>query len=113
MLINTPSLQAIENRQAKKAGFVFIKAGEAPSKTFGKLSADKPCIVMVAQQLAAWHISVADPTHQQNSVVIGLPGRKHCSNATVAYDAAKNRTLLTIALPQGPGAGKTVLLTVE
>jgi chondroitin AC lyase len=113
VLVNTAVLQAVENKQAKKAGFVFMEPAEAATKTFGKISAGKPCVLMIEQQMAAQHISIADPSHHQTSIVIGLPGKKNCSTATVAYDKIQKRTFLSIDLPQGPEAGKTVMLTVD
>jgi len=113
VLVNTSSLQVVENKRGRQAGLVFNEPAEANTKTFGKISADKPCVLMIEQQLAAQHISVADPTHRETSIVIGVAGKKICRTAAVAYDKIKNKTLLTIDLPQGPEAGKTVMLIVE
>lgn len=113
VIANNANLQAVEGKDGKKAGFVFVEPAEISSARFGTISADKPCVLMMEQILSARHISVADPTHRLNKLVIGLTGKRACGNAAVDYDKSKNKTFLTIDLPQGPDAGKTLSLIVE
>ena len=68
---------------------------------------------MITQKYAVLQISVADPTHKETSIIITLQGNKKCKMAEALYDKIKDKTFLTIYLPQGPQAGKTVQLMVE
>ena len=105
---NTPNLQSVENKDNKKAGFVFAAPGEASSSVFGKISVDSPCVLMITQQLNIEHVSVSDPTHRLNKIVIGFTGKKNCTGATSNYDRAKDKTFVTVDLPPTSEAGKTV-----
>lgn len=113
VITNTAALQVVEDKKHTRAGFVFFEPGEATTRLFGKINTDKPCVLMITQQLAAQHISVADPTQRLGSIVIGLTGKKTCSNAAAVYDTARNQTFLSVSLPAGPEAGKTVTLIVQ
>ena len=110
---NTATLQVVENNTKQMAGIVFVQPATANTKTFGKISASKPCVLMLAKKYAAMQLSIADPAHIQTSVVLTLPGNKKCSSATAVYDKAMNQTSLTLLLPQGPEAGKTLTVIIE
>jgi chondroitin AC lyase len=110
---NTATLQVVENNTKQMAGIVFVQPATATTKTFGKISASKPCILMLVKKYATLQLSIADPAHIQTSVVLILPGNKKCSAATAIYDKTNNQTSLTVSLPQGPEAGKTLRLIVE
>ena len=110
---NTAILQVAENPKKQMAGLVFVQAAEANTKAFGKISADRPCVLMVIKKYAVQHISIADPTHKQTSIVIAFQGNKKTKTVEAVYDKAKNKTFLTILLPQGAEAGRTVKLMLE
>lgn len=110
---NSSKLQVVENYAKQMAGFVFVQAAEANTKTFHKISADKPCVVMITQKYAVQQISVADPTHKLTSIVISIQGNKKCKTTEAVYDKTKDKTFFTIQLPQGADAGKTVKLLIE
>jgi chondroitin AC lyase len=110
---NSARLQVVENPAKQMAGLVFVQAAEANTKTFHKISADKPCVLMISKKYAVEEIAIADPTHRQTSIVLGLQGKKKCATADAVYNKTKDKTFLTIPLPQGPEAGKTVRLMVE
>ncbi len=110
---NTPALQVVENSQLQISGLVFAQPGEAATKNFGKISADKPCVLMLSKKHAAQNLAIADPTHLQTSVNIILPGKRECKAAAAVYNKDKGNTTISIVLPTGPDAGKTVNLTLE
>ncbi|MEO5681689.1 MAG: polysaccharide lyase family 8 super-sandwich domain-containing protein [Chitinophagaceae bacterium] len=110
---NSAALQVVENTKKKLLGIVFVRPAQANTKTLGKLSADKPCIVMLAINYANLQLSVADPMHQETSIVITVQGNKKCKAAETLYDKATGTTAITILMPQGSEAGKTVNLLVE
>ena len=110
---NSATVQVVENVKKQMAGFVFVQAAAATTKTFHRISADKPCVLMMVKKYAVQEISIADPTHLQNSIVLTLPGKRSCATAQAVYSKANDKTFLTIPLPMGPEAGKTVKLMVE
>jgi len=110
---NSTMRQVVENTKKQVAGLVFVQAAEANTKTFGKISADKPCVLLITKKYAVQEISIADPTHKQTSVVVSLQGNRKCKTAETVYDKTSGKTIITISLPQGPEAGKTVKLMVE
>lgn len=110
---NTSRLQAVESGEKQLAGFVFAAAGEASGTVCNKLSADKPCVVMVRKEGNRLNLTLSDPTHQLVNVVIGLPGKRKTGTGTVTYNADKNMSLIAVALPQGPLAGRSVGLQID
>lgn len=113
MVENSDKLQVIESRKKEMAGFVFVQPGEANTKTFNKVSADKPCLLMISKKNALLEVVLSDPTRLQTKIVIGLQGKKKNKTVNTKYDAGKNITFLTIKLPQGTEAGKSVRFIVE
>lgn len=110
---NSAAIQAVENPLAKRAGLVFQQPGEVSTKTFGKISADQPCILMLTQVYATQHLSLSDPTHQLSSITIGIRGNKKASGIRSVYEKSKDMSLLKILLPTGAEAGKTISLILE
>ncbi len=110
---NTSKLQLVENTQKQLAGIVFVQPGQASTKTFQTVSASIPCVLMMVKKYAAEELSVVDPTHHESSIQITLQGNKKCTTAAAVYNKATGKTIITVPLPQGPEAGKTVRLIVE
>jgi hypothetical protein len=63
--------QAVEDVKSRMSGIVFWEKGEV--ETLGMLvSADSPCIVIVAGQNNVFGISVADPTQTPEKIEIKI-----------------------------------------
>lgn len=105
---NTDKLQVAESFASKIAGFVFVNAGSAQSKLFGKVSVDKPSVMMLSRQSGKIRISLSDPGHKEREVIISLEGKSESSTFESVYDAEKNITSFRVLLPVGPEAGKSV-----
>ncbi|MBE7169676.1 MAG: polysaccharide lyase 8 family protein [Williamsia sp.] len=110
---NSGKIQAVENREKQLAGFVFAAAGEATSAVCKKISADKPCVLMVAGRKSGFTITLADPTHKQQEIVVGIAGKRKTGNGAVTYDAEKDMSMIKVALPKEWEAGKSLQIVVE
>jgi len=110
---NTAALQVVENSKLQIAGLVFTEPAVATTKIFGKIEADKPCILMFTKKYAVQQISLADPTHKQSNLVITLQGNKKCKTVEGVFNKENNTTRFSILLPTGPEAGRTVNLVIE
>lgn len=113
MVENSDKLQLIESHKKQMAGFVFVQPGEANTKTFNKVSANKPCVLMLAKKGAGYDLTLSDPTHKETEIIIGIHGNKKSKTLNANYDAGRNISSFTIRLPQGPDAGKSVKLMVD
>jgi chondroitin AC lyase len=110
---NSDKLQVVEVANKQMAGFVFVQPGEAKTRLFNKVSANKPCAIMITKKGSSYNVVVSDPTHKEESIVIRLDGKKNSKTSTSIYDASKNETAFTINLPKGPEAGKSVELIID
>ncbi len=95
------------------AGFVFVQPGQANTKTFNKVNAGKPCVLMITKKDPGYTLTLSDPTHLQTKIVIGLQGNKKSQTGNSNYDAGKNITFFDITLPQGAEAGKTIEFIIK
>jgi len=110
---NSEKVQVIEIPGKQIAGFVFVRPGEINTKIFKTISSEQPCVMMITKKKAMLEVSLADPTHLQNEIVIGVQGRRKCKAFVAKYDESRNMTFLTITLPRGSEAGKTVKCLIE
>ncbi len=90
ILSNTEKIQAV--RCGNITGIVFYEAGE-----FCGVSVNAPCIVMFDEN----HLSVAEPTHKQNSINIRFKDKEYTINPQYGesislYDENFSETILTI-----------------
>ncbi|MBO9618697.1 MAG: hypothetical protein J7539_06620 [Niabella sp.] len=110
---NDQNIQVAEDVAHFISGFVFVRAGTVVSATFGKLSVDIPAVLLLSKKGAQTSLSIADPTHQQQTVHVVLPGNRKSKAAKGVFDPNKNETSFAIELPRGMDAGKSVQLVVE
>ncbi len=67
ILINTPDIQAVKEKNLGVTGIVFRKAGE-----FDGIKVSQPMIVMKKETEGSFAISVSDPTHKLESAVVEI-----------------------------------------
>ena len=97
ILANTPAVQAVRHSQLRMWQVIFYEAGRFEAEGI-RLTADKPCVLLLKEtDQATVTVVAADPTQQAASLTIGfgsaaLPGGQE----------------LTLTLPQGPLAGSSV-----
>lgn len=98
---NTPVVQAVEHQGLAVTQAVFHESG---TYQIGKWSiqVDKPVILQITKEDAAFKLDVADPLQQEKTVNIHLVNKKEKVNQTVY-----------IVLPQAEYAGSTVSKTIR
>jgi len=69
VLENNSKIQAVHNSKLGITGIVFHKPG-----SLGKISVDKPCIVMYSEKDGEFKISASDPTHKLETLNITING---------------------------------------
>ena len=106
VLANNSSVQAVYNGALGITGIIFWEAG-----TFGKITVDKPCIVMYEDNHAGFNIAVTDPTQKLESLIVtvaeelNLVSADEC--ASVLSTAALSEGTTTIALDTLDSVGRT------
>jgi hypothetical protein len=84
----------------------FYKAGK--SGVFGGIEADQPCVVMLKSEKNGLSVSVSDPTQKLAQIKLTLKGNLHSENLNDVLVSSQGNTTLTVKLPKGEGAGKSV-----
>ncbi|SFD27856.1 polysaccharide lyase 8 family protein [Algibacter pectinivorans] len=101
-IVNTQKIQSVESIDGTWAGIAFFKEGV--SKVYGGITVNKPCVLMLEHKENALVLSVSDPSHSLNKIKVNLKGYYIFEGSTYS----NGQTQLTIHLPQGEQAGKTV-----
>jgi chondroitin AC lyase len=90
---NTPQVQAAEQKQTGLLQAAFYQAGAVESETWGAVSVDAPCLVMLAKKEGKARVTVCNP----------------CNREGVIRVSVRNR-VAAVQLPSGPKAGASVSL---
>ncbi|WP_282122064.1 polysaccharide lyase 8 family protein [Algibacter mikhailovii] len=106
-IVNTQVFQSVETIDKKNAGIVFYEKGTTKIK--GGISVDKPCVMMLKEKANQLELFVSDPTHKLSEMRVVLSGRYEGE----ASQYKNGKTQITIALPKGDEAGKTVSLQLH
>jgi len=111
ILQNDEKMQAIVSRDSSVAGIVFYQTGEAD--LFGGIEVDQPCLVMLKKEKGSIKVSISDPTQKLKKIRLSLNGSFSLTGKVknVAFDTEKS--VLTVTLPSGGKAGKTVSLSLK
>ena len=104
---NGKDMQAVIARDFSYAGIVFFRAGKLDMGPGIEVS--KPCVLMIKKSREGWQVSVAEPTQLENEILIFLDGEFNHEYAR----PENGRTMLTVPLPQGEQAGKSVTMEVK
>jgi chondroitin AC lyase len=106
ILKNDKNLQEVISANQQWSGIVFYKAGKS-SQSDG-IEVEQPCVVMVQKRGKALSLSLSEPTQKLRQLTLTLQG-KHLTNSTaIKTSHNQGKTTITIDLPSGPDAGKTV-----
>ncbi len=90
---NRPQVQAVEQVKTGALQAAFYQAGSVPSDTWGAVSADTPCLLMLAKVAGKTRLTICNP----------------CSREGVIRIKAGTKAA-TVQLPAGSGAGASVSL---
>lgn len=113
ILENRPDLQAVRHTGLGVFQFVFYKPGAVQLTKEMKLSSSSPALVMLkADSGKVREITVADPTQKLAKIQLSIPARLdgRGGDFTCAWNANTRTSDLTIDLPQGPEAGRSVTI---
>jgi len=108
ILQQTASTLALSSPEGKLIQAVFFEPGRLTWGNRSSLEVGAPCLVTLDSTADTLRLHVADPTHLRTAVTLRLSGPYGGSEAR--YDRSKGQTELTISLPQGSDAGRTVSL---
>ncbi len=111
VLSNTPEIQAVGNKQLNIFQIVFYKAGEIALSDNLTLVSDSPGIMMLktdGENITS--ISVSDPNRELRKMHISISDRieKKGENFITTWNSEQKVSEITIHLPHGVDAGKTV-----
>jgi Polysaccharide lyase family 8, C-terminal beta-sandwich domain./Polysaccharide lyase family 8, N terminal alpha-helical domain./Polysaccharide lyase family 8, super-sandwich domain. len=106
ILNNDVSIQSVISGDENLGGVIFYKAGT--SKLFGGIETDQPCVLMVKREGSRLSVSISDPTQKLSQIQLRLNGIFQSETKSLRVSSEMDKTLLSIDLPQGYEAGKTV-----
>ena len=113
VLLNTPEIQAVKHSGLKMCQAVFYKAGEVQIIDNLKLSCQTPGIVILqAQASDGMKITVSDPNRELGKMLLSLSIKieKQGDNFTAVWNEKEKVSEITIDLPKGNYAGKSVTI---
>jgi chondroitin AC lyase len=116
ILANNTKIQAVKNRELNFVEIVFYKRGEIEIGKNIWLNCQVPGIVMVKMEDGKIvEISVADPTEKLKSMEMqfNIPVQKKGENFNAVYDKISGVSFITVNLPQGVYAGKSVTVNLR
>ncbi|HSI75113.1 MAG TPA: polysaccharide lyase family 8 super-sandwich domain-containing protein, partial [Lunatimonas sp.] len=116
ILANNQNLQAVHHPGLEQTQAVFYEGGSLSMADGSILTVDQPGILLISKDgKSIQSLTAADPLRSLESFVIHVPGRyEGTSNEVRAeWDSNKNTTRLTITLPQGVYAGKSVTVDLR
>jgi chondroitin AC lyase len=111
ILQQTASTLAISSRDGKLVQAAFFEPGRLAWGNGSSIKVEAPCLVTLDSTADAARLHVADPTHTRKAIGLWLADKYTGGDAQ--YDKSKNRTELTISLPQEGSVGRTVSLELR
>lgn len=103
---NESEIQAVVSSDQKWGGIVFYQAGK--SELFGSIETNLPCVVMLKKGKDGLALAVSDPTQKLNQIQLTMKGNYQTTNPSVTVSSSQGNSILTVSLPKGDEAGKTV-----
>ncbi len=116
ILSNTPTLQAVRHGALQLTQVVFYQPGNIGLGKQLTLTANQPCMVMIEMEgNKIKKITVADPTQSLTALQFSItaPVTIKGANGKAEWMEAGKLSLVTIDLPPGGDAGKSISLVFE
>ncbi|SHM84725.1 chondroitin AC lyase [Cyclobacterium lianum] len=116
ILANEPGLQAVHHPGLKQTQAVFYEAGSLSLSDGSLINVDQPGILLLRQETKSKKsLTVADPMRKLDTFNIRLPGRYAVTGtqAEANWEESNETTQITIKLPNGVYAGKSVSIALE
>jgi len=113
ILANNQNLQAVHHPGLEQTQSVFYEAGSLSLADGSAVTVDQPGIILINQDGKSIHsLTVADPTRSRDVFVVHLQGQYEGTTDEVKtkWDSGTNTTRLSIDMPEGVYAGKSVIV---
>lgn len=113
ILSNTPELQVVKHNSLELCQAVFYKAGEIQISDNLRLRSESPGLVLLEMKgERVREISVADPNRELGEMHIAVSSKieKEGENFSAVWNDRKKVSKISIDLPQGVYAGKSVTI---
>ncbi|PCJ57393.1 MAG: hypothetical protein COA79_16120 [Planctomycetota bacterium] len=107
VLSNTPQIQAVKHLKSNLTQIAYFKPGRLTIAKELIVSVDKPCLLMAQINKNEFKLSVSDPT--QKLKVIHVTVSANLTGKGTVFNPPKKTTTITIKLPAGGYAGKSVV----
>jgi chondroitin AC lyase len=115
ILVNSPEIQAVQNKELNISEVVFYRPGNIKLANNITLAANSPCIVMIKLKAKTIdEISVSDPTEKLSSIqlLLNVPVKAPGANWHSVWNKEKKETMISIDLPKAEMAGKSVVMEI-
>ena len=113
IISNTGKMQAVKNGDIEY--FIFYEPETISLRGVLKIKPDKPCMVMVQYYSGKIkRVTVSDPSRKSETINFTADMKFDLSdqNMTTKWDDAKKSTIVTLKMPQGDFAGKSVVVNI-
>ncbi len=111
IISNTEKMQSVKSKNGAATGIVFFQKGSCTISPKMILTSDTPCIVFYTLSNGKEAVNISDPTHLQTYVTLTINRRTSIkTGGAVSYDPLKNLTTISVLLPKGGDAGRTVTI---
>ncbi|MEI7423185.1 MAG: polysaccharide lyase 8 family protein [Prolixibacteraceae bacterium] len=108
ILQNDTTIQAVTSADKSLSGVIFYKAGKIDLP--GKIEVSNPCVIMLKKEKGIVKISVSDPTHQLDKILLTLDGNYDLESSMAQLKSKNGQSVVDVNLPKGGESGKTVQL---
>jgi hypothetical protein len=106
LIINTPEVQALFDKNENVYGIAFYRAGSVSLKEGLKVESDMPCLLLVRKESGnSYKISVSDPTASLAEVTIKISGELTGPGSTINMGRT---TSINFIFPSGDDAGRSL-----
>jgi chondroitin AC lyase len=107
VLSNTVALQAVRNEKLGVSGIVFFDPGSAKISDSLKVTASRPCAMLVRESADSVEIAAANPVNAACTLQVTSTVRLFGGGAS--WDGQTNTSIVSFILPGGLDAGKSVV----
>lgn len=106
ILNNDKKLQEVVSSNRQWSGIVFYLAGKSAQPE--GIEVDQPCVVMLQKNGKELSVALSDPTQKLKQLTLTVTGKHQTTFAAAKTSFDQGKTSVTVTLPQGPDAGKTI-----
>ena len=108
---NTDELQSVRSKNGRFTGIVFYRKGTCMINSHLKIASDGPSVVLFTSKDGKDVVSISDPTHLQSVITLTIFGKTSIKpGEMVSVDQSKNLITISVRLPTGGEAGRTVVI---